>query len=205
MDLPTWLTLKDAGRWVGGSARGHDRGREAAVQGEVEDVIGTSEAAEILGVTSREVRRKADAGTLPAWQEDGPAGPEWRFRRTDVEQYKQVRESGEDRKSDSRTEGAAVLPATAIINAQDRATDAALTLADRLADLADLRETLEKGAQEQANATGAVRDLTDTIKEQQEEIAKLREELQAEREAREAEREDHRRPWWKKLFGGATE
>jgi excisionase family DNA binding protein len=167
---------------------------------EVEDVIGSAEAAEMLDVTSREVRRKADAGTLSAWREDGPAGPQWRFRRTDVEEYIRQREAGEDRKADARTEGAAVLPATAIIDAQDRATDAALTLADRLGKIADLRDTLQANAEAQADATDAVRELTKIIEQQQQELTRLREELAAERAARRGRDED--RSWWHRLLGG---
>jgi excisionase family DNA binding protein len=182
------------------------------VNGEVEDVIGTSEAAEMLGVSTREVRRKADAGTLPAWQEDGSAGAEWRFRRTDVEEYRRRREGGDERKAEERTEGTAVLPATAIIDAQDRATEAALTLAGRLGDLADLRDTLAANADAQEETTGAVRELVETLREQEAERARLADELSGARDDLAAARErieeleaelaeERERSWWERLRG----
>lgn len=162
---------------------------------EVDDIIGSSEAAEILGVSAREVRRKASEGVLPAFRVEGAVREEWRFYRTDVEDYQRDRDEGG---SDGRTDMATVRTIDRLAAAQERNTEAAEALADRLGDLGDLKDTLAAGAEAQADATGAVRDLVETIQKQQEEIARLREDLQAERKQRALEQQ---RSWLDRLLG----
>lgn len=144
---------------------------------EVEDLIGTAEAARILGVSSREVRRKAAEGVLPAEAVQGPGGREWRFRRSEVETYQRDRDQ---RAADGGRKALSVRPATAILAAQDRATAAAEQLAEQMAALADLPEVL--------------RDNTDAIRALIAELRLAREtidEVQAER----------RPGWWARLIG----
>lgn len=167
-------------------------------ESDVEDVIGTTEAAEMLGVTTREVRRKASEGTLPAFRIEGTVREEWRFHRSDVEAYKQSRDEGS---TDGRTDVLAVRHFERIAAMQQRAVEASETLADRLGNLADLRDTLQQSAEAQADSTDAVRELTKIIEQQQDELARLREELAAERAAR--RERDGNRPWWRRLFGEA--
>lgn len=173
---------------------------------DVEDVIGTTEAAEMLGVTTREVRRKASEGTLPAFRVEGTVREEWRFHRSDVEAYKECRDEGT---TDGRTDALAVRHFVGhferIAAMQQRQVEASETLADGLGNLADLRDVLQLSAEAQANAANEVRGATDAmqaltkiIEQQQEELKRLREELAAER----AERgRDENRSWWRRLLG----
>ena len=167
------------------------------------DEIGTSEAAEMLGVTSREVRRKASEGSLPARRVDGPAGAEWRFYRTDVEAYRQRREGvAEDGSSDlpavRHLERVAMLQQEAVETYREF-VEASRGFADRLGDLGDLRDTLAASAAAQIDASAAVRELTETIRDQAGEIAHLRALLVAVRVRMSDERQ---RPWWGRIFGG---
>jgi hypothetical protein len=157
----------------------------------------------MLGVTSREVRRKASEGSLPARRVDGPAGAEWRFYRTDVEAYRQRREGGaEDGRSDlpavRHLERVALLQQEAVETYRE-GIEATRALTDRLGDLGDLRDTLAASAAVQTDASAAVRELTETIRDQAGEIAQLRAELEAERAQKTDERQ---RPWWRRIFGG---
>lgn len=159
---------------------------------DVEDIIGSSEAAEILGVTAREVRRKAAEGVLPAFRVEGAVREEWRFFRTDVEDYQRDRDEGG---SDGRTDMVAVRHFERISAKQQEALQA---FSARLGDLGDLKDALAAGAEAQTESAGAVRDLVETIQRQQEEIARLREDLQAERKQRALERQ---RSWLDRLIG----
>lgn len=163
---------------------------DAPKASEVEEIIGSAEAAEMLGVTTREVRRKASEGTLTASRVKGATREEWRFYRKDVEEYRRKRDEGG---ADGRTDLAAVRHLERVAVLQQRATEASEALADRLGNLTDLRDTLAANAEAQAETTGAVRDLVTTIQQQQAEIARLTAELEAER------REKHR-SWWQRLM-----
>jgi chromosome segregation ATPase len=141
------------------------------------------------------VRRKASEGTLPAFRVEGTVREEWRFHRSDVEAYKEGRDEGT---TDGRTDALAVRHFERIAAMQQRQVEASETLADRLGDLADLRDVLQLSAEAQANAANEVRALTKIIEQQQEELKGLREELAAER----AERgRDENRSWWRRLLG----
>lgn len=169
-------------------------------ESEVEDVIGTTEAAEMLDVTTREVRRKASEGVLPAFRVQGTVREEWRFHRSDVKNYRKQRDEGS---TDGRTDALAVRNFERIAAMQQRAVEASETLADRLGNVADLRDTLQANAEAQADATDAVRELTKIIEQQQQELTRLREELAAERAARRGR--DENRSWWRRLFGEVGE
>ena len=173
---------------------------------DVDDIITTSEAAEIIGVTAREVRRKASEGTLPAFRVEGAAREEWRFYRTDVVNYLQQRD---EEGADGRTDLATVRRIEQLTVAQERNTEAALTLAGRLGDLADLRDTLAANTEAQGDLTGAVRDLVTRLSDELAEVRAERDRLAA--QAEEAEREaeklageleaERSRSWWQRLTG----
>lgn len=52
--------------------------------------ISTSEAAKILGVTSRTVIRLVERGEISGWR----VGEVWRFNREDIEEYKRQQTRG---------------------------------------------------------------------------------------------------------------
>lgn len=154
-----------------------------------EDVIGTSEAAKLLSVTTREVRRKASEGSLDAWRVDGPAGAEWRFRRADVIAYLRERdETG----ADGRTALVAVRHLEKVAALQQEAADASRTLADRLTE----------NTTANAELTGAVRDLVEALRDERDRLADEVDALREERDRLADELEAERaRPLWRRLIG----
>jgi excisionase family DNA binding protein len=154
-----------------------------------DDVIGTAEAAELLSVTTREVRRKASEGSLDSWRVEGPAGDEWRFRRSDVIAYLRQRDATG---ADGRTALVAVRHLEKVATLQQEAADASRTLADRLTE----------NTTTNAELTGAVRDLVDAVREERDRLADEVEAARAERDRLADELEAERsRSWWRRLIG----
>jgi len=159
------------------------------VTGEVEDLLTTVEAARLLGVSTREVRRKAQDGTLPAAAEPNRAAKHgYLFRRKDVEAYL----AGGDGTSAGRS---IVRPTTVPPEVLQVFADHTTELAGFKGEQAALREATRDNTRTQAEGNAVTADLIATIRDQAAQIAALTEELREER----AER---KRPWWAKIFGG---
>lgn len=163
--------------------------------GEVEEIIGTSEAAELLQVSAREVRRKASEGILPAFRVDGPVRPEWRFRRTDVIGFLQQQAAVA---SDGRTEGLSVRHIERVVAVQEETIEA-------IRGLGDLRTAIATSTAAQDEATAATVQLVETLLAQQAERDRLRDELTAARatidELRDELQRERRLSWWQRLTG----
>jgi excisionase family DNA binding protein len=158
-----------------------------------DDVIGTQEAASLLAVTTREVRRKAAEGSLRAFRVEGPAGDEWRFRRSDVIAYLQQRDG---KGADGRTDLATVRHLEAVAALQQEAIGASRTLADRL----DANTTTN------AELKGAVLELVEVLREERNRLAGEVEALREERDRLADELDAERsRGWWDRLVNRSTQ
>jgi len=169
-----------------------------------QETIGSAEAALLLGVTPREVRRKAAEGILPGRRVKTKFGVEWRFVGSDVDSYREQQASAE---------GAAAARAVVRTEADsevflaqlDAHAQAMLELGESLSGIGALGEQIEANTQAQHEGGEAIqglaavnRELTTTLKAQGEEIAGLRQELAADR----AER---RQSWWQRLLKAITQ
>lgn len=145
---------------------------------EAEALLTTADAADVLGVTTREVRRKARDGTLPAAvQPNRAAGHGYLFRRKDVEAY---RAGGEGTSAGRNIIRPTTVPPE-VLAVLERHTDALLSIGT-LGDLpAALRETTE-----------AVRALVEELAAARAERDRLAEEL----------RQERARPWWRRWWPG---
>lgn len=138
----------------------------------VEDDATCAEAATFLGVSEREVRRKAKEGTLPAYKVGGKFGRQWRFKWSDLRAYAEGQASGE-----ARTSELAVLPSGPEVDAF-------------LAHLDGHSEAMR----ELAESLGAVGELREVVQANTEAVKELHRELAAERARRE-------QSWWARFRG----
>lgn len=158
------------------------------------DVIGTREAAQMLGVSTREVRRKASEGSLTGFLVKGAVRPEWRFERSEVIAYLRGREQIDQ---DGWTAALAVRQLESVALKQQEVVEAhhEATAASR-----ELAATIAANTSVQVGLTSAVGEL----------VTALRDELAAVRADRDRLREelstvrDARRPWWGRLMGYRT-
>lgn len=175
----------------GADLAGADSVARADGRPELDDTIGSAEAADILGVTAREVRRKASEGVLPGRRVRTRRGREWRFRPEDVQAHLRGAEGAAAGHAVARTEA----DAEAVLVRIDANTDALVGLTQGLEDLGGLPAALA-GVQEAISSQAeAARELAAAVLEENRRLAAQVGELEAEL----AERRD--RPWWRRLLG----
>lgn len=162
------------------------------------DVIGTREAAQMLGVSTREVRRKASEGSLTGFLVKGAVRPEWRFERSEVIAYLRGREQIDQ---DGRTAALAVRQLESVALKQQEVIEAQheATVASR-----ELAATIAANISVQAGLTSAVGELVTALRDELAAVRADRDRLREELSTVRDELAAARRPWWGRLVGYRT-